>query len=299
MKNERTENQTRLLVLMSDFGLSERFVASMKGVALGVDQNLKIYDLTHLIEPYNVWEASLTLAGTIAYWPQNTVFVSVVDPGVGTARKSVVLRTKSGHFVVTPDNGTLTFVAEQYGVAELREIDEKVNRRPGTDDAHTFHGRDVYAYTGARLAAGVISFEQVGPSLRPEVVKLPYQPAEKVSKTTILGNVTKVEKPYGNIVTNIPKELFDAFALNPDHKEMVQVEIKQDAETVFRQKTPYVKSFGHVKPGQPLLYVDSVQRMGLAVNGGNFAEIHKVKAGPEWTIKIMKPTNTTQQQEPK
>lgn len=299
MKNEPTENQARLLVLMSDFGLSERFVASMKGVALGVDQNLKIYDLTHLIEPYNVWEASLTLAGTIAYWPQNTVFVSVVDPGVGTARKSVVLRTKSGHFVVTPDNGTLTFVAEQYGVAELREINEKVNRRPGTDDAHTFHGRDVYAYTGARLAAGLISFEQVGPLLRPEVVKLPYQPAEKVSKTTILGNITKVEKPYGNIVTNIPKELFDAFALNPDHKEMIQVEIKQDAETVFSKKIPYVKSFGHVKPGQPLLYVDSVQRLGLAVNGGHFAEMHQVQAGPEWTIKLMQPTNTTQQQEPK
>ena len=140
--NEST-NTKKILVLMSDFGLSERFVASMKGVVVSVDENIKIYDLTHSIEPYNIWEASQTLAGTIKFWPEGTVFVSVVDPGVGTDRKSVVLKTNSGHFIVTPDNGTLTFVVDQYGIAGLRKIDESINRLPGSEDSHTFHGRDV------------------------------------------------------------------------------------------------------------------------------------------------------------
>ena len=140
-------------------------VASMKGVAVGVSPDIHIYDLTHQIEPYNIWQGALRLAQTAEYWPAGTVFVSVVDPGVGTERKSIVLRTKSGHYFVTPDNGTLTFVAPRLGIDAVREIDEAVNRRKNSEKSFTFHGRDVYAYTAARLAAGVISFEQVGREL--------------------------------------------------------------------------------------------------------------------------------------
>ncbi len=150
----RADDARRALVLSSDFGTTERFVASMKGVALRVDANLQIHDLTHHIQPFNVWQASYMLAGTIDYWPKGTVFVSVVDPGVGTDRRSVVAKTGTGHYVVTPDNGSLTLVADKQGVVEVRQIDETINRRPGSEDSHTFHGRDVYAYTGARLAAG-------------------------------------------------------------------------------------------------------------------------------------------------
>ena len=100
----------------------------------------------------------------------------MVDPGVGTDRKSVVVKTKSGHFIVTPDNGTLTLVANSLGIEARREIDESTNRRTGSQDSYTFHGRDVYAYTAARLAAGVITFEQVGKLLPVEIVKISYQP---------------------------------------------------------------------------------------------------------------------------
>jgi len=291
MKDKRTENRSGLLVFMSDFGLSERFVASMKGVALDVDCGLQIHDLTHLIEPYNVWEASLTLAGTMAYWPRNTVFVAVVDPGVGTDRKSVVLRTKSGHFVVTPDNGTLTFVAEQFGVAELREIDESVNRRPGSEAAHTFHGRDVYAYTGARLAAGAITFEQVGPVLQRDVVRLPYQAAKRVSQTVIQGAIIRIEKPFGNIESNIPKALFDEFGVDIGQGREFRIEIKHNGAQVYDHVVPYVKSFGYVAAGEALLYPDSIQLMGLALSRGNFAETHHIQAGPEWTLTITKYQN--------
>jgi S-adenosylmethionine hydrolase len=198
------DESRRALVLSSDFGTTERFVASMKGVALSVDPNLQIHDLTHHIEPFNVWQASYMLAGTIDYWPEGTVFVSVVDPGVGTERKSVVLKTKSGHYFVSPDNGSLTAVAEQLGVEAVREIDEAVNRLANSEKSYTFHGRDVYAYTGARIAAGVISFAEVGRELPAEVMLIPYQQA-RVDQGRIFGNIEILDPQFGNIWTNIDR----------------------------------------------------------------------------------------------
>src|SRR5215510_4039151 len=170
--------QNKIIVFQTDYGLKDGAVSAMKGVAMGVSPDLKLFDLTHEIPAYNIWEAAYRLEQTVEYWPAGTVFVSVVDPGVGTSRKSVVLKTNSGHFIVTPDNGTLTLVAQSLGIAELREIDEAVNRRKGSEKSYTFHGRDVYAYTAARLAAGVISFEQVGPALPNHVVSIPFQKAK-------------------------------------------------------------------------------------------------------------------------
>src|SRR6187200_46381 len=149
--------QKKVLVFQTDFGLKDGAVSAMKGVAMSVSADLKIFDLTHEIPAYNIWEAAYRLEQTVPYWPAGTVFVSVVDPGVGTTRRSVVLKTKSGHFIVTPDNGTLTLTAQSLGVDTLREIDEAINRRKGSEKSYTFHGRDVYAYTAARLASGTIS----------------------------------------------------------------------------------------------------------------------------------------------
>src|ERR1700739_1647793 len=145
--------QNKMIVYQSDFGLKDGAVSEMKGVAMAVSPDLKLFDLTHEIPAYNIWEAAYRLEQTVRYWPAGTVFVSVVDPGVGTSRKSVVMKTKSGHFIVTPDNGTLTLIAESLGVAEVREIDENVNRRKDSQKSNTFHGRDVYSYTAARLAS--------------------------------------------------------------------------------------------------------------------------------------------------
>ncbi|NOX68433.1 MAG: S-adenosyl-l-methionine hydroxide adenosyltransferase family protein [Gammaproteobacteria bacterium] len=274
------------LVFLSDFGLTERFVASMKGVAVSVDPTLQLYDLTHQIEPFNVWQASYMLAGTIDYWPQGTVFVSVVDPGVGTNRKSVVLQTGSGHFVVTPDNGSLTLVAERQGVVALREIDESVNRLRGSEDFHTFDGRDVYSYTGARLASGAITFDEVGPLLDPRVQKLPYQQPSRIGDDVLLGNVVHVEKPFGNIVTNIPKSLLAELGLATDGHEYVMVEISHSGQTVFSKKLPYVSTFGEVEHGMPLLYADSLKAVGLAMNNGDFSAQYEIAAGSDWRIRL-------------
>ena len=150
------------LVFQSDFGLVDGAVAAMYGVALDVDKDLRIFNLTHDITPYNIWEASYRLYQSVEYWPEGTVFVSVVDPGVGSSRKSVVAKTTTGQYIVTPDNGTLTHINKYIGVVSVREIDESRHRRSNTEYSYTFHGRDVYANTGAKLAAGVIDFEDVG-----------------------------------------------------------------------------------------------------------------------------------------
>ena len=162
------------LVFQTDFGLVDGAVSAMYGVAYCVCPELKIHDLTHDITPYSIWEASYRLIQTLSYWPEETVFVSVVDPGVGTSRRSVVAKTKSGKYIVTPDNGTLTHVLRLDGIEAVREIDEQVNRLPRSGESYTFYGRDVYAYTGARLASGMIDFAGVGPELPvSSLVRLP------------------------------------------------------------------------------------------------------------------------------
>ncbi len=285
--NAAADDARRPLVLSSDFGTTERFVASMKGVALNVDPRLQVHDLTHHIEPFDIWQASYLLAGTIDYWPEGTVFVSVVDPGVGTERRSVVARTASGHYVVTPDNGTLTLVADTQGIAEVREIDETINRRPDSGASHTFHGRDVYAYTGARLAAAVIRFDEVGPLLESRIETLPYQKPMRLDDDSIVGNITHIERPFGNIVTNIPKALIDALDISPNDSVAVLVEIGHAGSRVFQAKLPYVRSFGYVDSGAPLLYADSLQMIGLAINSGNFAKQYGIRAGESWTIRLV------------
>src|ERR1700754_1770163 len=188
--------QNKIVVYQSDFGVKDGAVSEMKGVAMGVSTVLKLFDLTHEMPAYDIWAAPYRLQQTVPYWPAGTVFVSVVDPGVGTERKSVVLKTKTGQFIVTPDNGTLTLIAESLGIAEIREIDESVNRRVDSKKSYTFHGRDVYSYTAARLAAGVISFEQVGPLLaKQEVVRIAYQKAE-LKGATIVGTIPVLDVQY-------------------------------------------------------------------------------------------------------
>ena len=162
------------LILQSDFGTADGAVSAMYGVAYGVDQELRISDLTHEIPQYDIWEASYRLIQTVSYWPEGSVFVSVVDPGVGSTRRSIVVKTKGGQYIVSPDNGTLTHVKRIIGLDGARVIDESVNRLPNSGESYTFHGRDIYAYTGAKLAAGVISFEEVGPEVDVDsVIELP------------------------------------------------------------------------------------------------------------------------------
>ncbi len=271
------------LVLQSDFGNKDGAVAAMKGVAVGVSAQLQIHDLTHEIPTYNIWEAAYRLEQTARYWPSGTVFVSVVDPGVGTQRKSVVLKTKSGHYFVTPDNGTLTFVAGSLGIEAVREIDEAVNRLQNSDQSYTFHGRDVYAYTGARLAAGVITFRGVGLELPLAVVSIPYQRAS-FHDGSVIGNIPILDVQFGNVWTNISRELFQR--LNLKHADQVQVTITHGHVVVFDANVPFHATFGAVDQGSPLLYLNSLNNVALALNQGDFASKFGIGSGGDWAISI-------------
>ncbi len=273
------------LILQTDFGLKDGAVSAMKGVAFSVDSNLKIFDLTHEIPPYNIWEGAYRLYQSASYWPQGSVFVSVVDPGVGTKRKSVVLKTKNGQYFVSPDNGTLTLVAQTFGIDSVREIDEKTNRLKGSEKSYTFHGRDVYAYTGARLASGAITFEQVGPELPAKVVEIPYQQA-KATKGEVKGNIPILDIQYGNVWSNISDKLLNQAKIK--RNDILCVTISKGSKKKYEGKMPYVASFGGVLEGQPLVYLNSLLNVSVALNMDNFAQKHQIESGADWNIDIKK-----------
>jgi len=273
------------LVLQTDFGLKDGAVAAMEGVAFSVDRQLPIFSLTHEIPGYNIWEASYRLMQTIAYWPAGTVFVSVVDPGVGTARKSVVAKTLTGQYIVTPDNGTLTLIADSVGIAEIRQIDESKNRLKNSNESYTFYGRDVYAYTGARLASGMIGYADVGPLQKSEISRIAYQKAI-LDGATIFGNIPVLDIQYGNVWTNIGSELLKKQGINIG--DTMLVKIYSGTALAFQGTLPYVHTFGDVPEGKPLAYMNSLMQLSFALNKKSFASENQVNSGPEWSVKIVK-----------
>jgi S-adenosylmethionine hydrolase len=256
------------LVLQSDFGIKDSAVASMKGVAVSVSRDLDIYDLTHEVPTFNIWEASLRLAEVAGYWPKGTVFVSVVDPGVGTERKSVVLKTKSGHYFVSPDNGSLTAVAEQLGIEAVREIDEVVNRLANSEKSYTFHGRDR--------------------ELPAEVLSIPYQ-KPRVEQGRVYGNIEILDPQFGNVWTNIDRGTFKTLDLDPGDE--VSIQISNGDTVVLTQTLPYFLTFGRVPVGKPLLYLNSLNNVSLAINQGNYSDTFDIQSGASWNIRIEKWTD--------
>lgn len=272
------------VVLQTDFGISDGAVSAMYGVAYSVDNDLHISDLTHDIPQYNIWEASFRLYQTLPYWPEGTVFISVVDPGVGSDRLSIVARTKSGHYIVTPNNGTLAHIDAHIGIESIREIDEKINRLPRSGESYTFHGRDVYAYTGARLAAGIISYEEVGRELPIDaLISLNIRSAQK-SSGEIKGTIDILDVRFGNVWTNIPREL--CVEAGVTYGESLDVTITKNNQEVYKHRMTFCRSFAESHLGEPLLYVNSVDHIGIAMNQGSFAQAYHIRTGSNWKVHI-------------
>ena len=272
------------LVYQTDFGLVDGAVSAMYGVAYSVNPQLRIHDLTHDITPFNIWEASYRLIQTINYWPEGTVFVSVVDPGVGSDRKSIVVKTTSGRYIVTPDNGTLTHVIRLEGIQAVREIDEHINRLPRSGESYTFHGRDVYAYTGARLASGIIDFEGVGPELPVEsLMSLPIVEPQ-IEGNTVRGTIDVLDVRFGSLWTNIPRTLF--LQTGVQYGDRVSITIENDTRCVYRNIILYARSFADVYVGEALAYVNSLDCVAVAINQGSFARAYNIGTGNSWRITI-------------
>jgi S-adenosylmethionine hydrolase len=280
----RTTAQQKVLVFQSDFGLKDGAVAAMKGVAVGVLPDLRIYDLTHEIPAFDIWEAAYRLHQSAPFWPAGTVFVSVVDPGVGSERKAVVMKSKSGHFFVTPDNGTLTLVADALGIMEVRIIDERRNRLPNSSGSYTFHGRDVFAYTAARLASGAITFAEVGP-VTDGIVRLNYQ-KPSISNGVIQGTVDILDVQYGNVWTNIDSKLVRSAGIQAG--DLLNVSITEGATERYRGTVLFGNTFADVAQGKPVAYLNSLMNFSLAINMGNFAKEFGVASGPAWRVSVQK-----------
>jgi len=276
----------KLLVFQTDFGLDDGAISAMEGVSFCVDKDVNIRHLTHNISQYNIFEASYRLFQAISYWPEGTVFVSVVDPGVGSNRKSIVAKTITNQYIVTPDNGTLTHINEFVGIEEVRQIEEKTNRLKNSELSYTFHGRDVYAYTGARLASDTITFEQVGPLVeKKDIVKLELYGCHKI-ENGIKGQIDILDVRFGSLWTSIPYEDFKACGF--DIGDNILVEIFNKDKKVYSNRINYGKSFADVAINESLIYMNSSYRMAVAINQASFSKAYGIGVGSDWKITMTK-----------
>ncbi|MBQ3339878.1 MAG: SAM-dependent chlorinase/fluorinase [Atopobiaceae bacterium] len=262
------------VVFMTDFGSGGGAV--LAGVVKSVDPELGVYDFDHNIEPYNIRQAAYQLSTVVPFWPTGTVFVSVVDPGVGTDRRCCIARLENGSYVVTPDNGTLTMVAGD--IAEIREIDQAANRLPGSEDVHIFHGRDVFSFTAARLASGAISFSEVGPSYPvSEVVRLALTNVKPLlSFGWAEGGVYNFDLPYGSARINIRNRDFQQLA-GFSYGDLFHVTVHDGSSLVYEGDGRYGRTFGDVEDREAQLVGDiqlGASQMLRFNTRGNFIREH-------------------------
>jgi S-adenosylmethionine hydrolase len=261
------------IVFMTDFGTANDAVAICRAVIIGIAPDARLMDITHQVTPFQIEEASRFLAGVTPYYPAGTVFLVVVDPGVGTSRKAVVVKSKKGQYFVLPDNGIISPVLDRDGLDSAREITNP-NWMIQAAVSSTFHGRDIFSPAAAHLAAGW-DFNLVGPEV-PQLIRL----TPKSSSTTekgIEGDIIGLDDPYGSLITDVPGDEFKKLGYNLGDK--IQVQIDKKPVTV-----PYVKTFMDVPVGDSLLYIDSRGRVGIANNEGNYSK--KFNITPPGTIFI-------------
>jgi len=261
------------IVFMTDFGTANDAVAICKAVIVGIAPDARIMDITHQVTPYQIEEASRFLAGVTPYYPAGTVFLAVVDPGVGTSRKAVIVKSRKGQFFVLPDNGLITPVLDRDGLASAREITNQAWMIEAPVSS-TFHGRDIFSPAAAHLVYGW-DFNLVGPEVS-QLVRLTPK-ASVTSEKGIEGNIIGLDDPYGSLITDIPGDEFKKLGYTLGDK--IRIEINRKPATL-----PYVKTFMDVPVGDLLLYVDSRGRVGIAVNEGNYSK--KFDVTPPGTIFI-------------
>jgi S-adenosylmethionine hydrolase len=256
------------IVFMTDFGVVDDSVALCKGVMYSIAPEVRIVDLTHQVTPYSILDGARFLYGATAYFPAGTIFVVVIDPGVGSTRKAVVVKSKRGQYFVLPDNGLMTLVQDRDGLESAREITNR-DWMIGAALSSTFHGRDIFSPAGAHLARGD-EWTQVGPELDiAKLVRLDITPV-RLDDRGLSAQVIATDGPFGNLVTNISGE--DFLKLGYTRGQTVPVIIGKT-----ELKLPFVRTFSDVPLHAPLLYIDSRGHVGFAINQGSFASIHGIK----------------------
>ena len=273
-----------MLVFQTDFTYKEGAVCAMYGVCKSVDRTLELIDGTHELPQYDTWSASYRLYQSMKFWPKGTIFVSVVDPGVGTARRACVAKTSDGYYIVTPDNGSLTHIKKYVGIEEVREIDETINRLHGmgTDETCIFHGRDLFGYCAARLASGIITYEQVGPSYPVEEIRCHDILEPLITEDTVEGIFEINDPNFGNLWTNITlQQFFDAgFA----YGDMIDTKVYHDEQVAFHDTLLFHKSFGMANKGDVMIYNNELLKISMAITMGSLCKEKNLDFGPSWKV---------------
>lgn len=263
------------IVFMTDFGMDNDAVPICKGVMLSIDPEVRIIDLTHQVTPYSILEGARFLGGTTPYYPPGTVFEVVVDPGVGSSRKAVVVKSKRGQYFVLPDNGLITLVEDRDGVEGAREISNP-DWMLGQKLSSTFHGRDIFSPAAAHLARGD-DWTKVGPEVPVEKLVRIDIPIAKLDEKGITGVILAIDRPFGSLISNVDGDQFLQLGYTRGDNVPVTVGTR-------RFVLPFVKTFSEVPRGKPLLYIDSRGHVGLAVNQDSFSALYHVQPPTALTI---------------
>ena len=258
---------SRVIGFMTDFDVKDDAVGICKAVMLGIAPHATIIDITHQVTPFDIAQAGRFLAGSAPYFPHDAVFVAVIDPGVGSARKAIIVKSKVGQYFVLPDNGMITQLAERDGLVGAREITNPA-WMIGSKLSSTFHGRDIFSPAGAHLARGD-DWSDAGPALDvAKLVRLKNNTAA-IDANGLHGQVIGTDGPFGNLVTNVPAETFAKLGYTLGDRVPVTI-------AGIPYVLPFVKTFSDVPLGEGLLYIDSRGRLSVGIDQGNFAEVRHV-----------------------
>ena len=255
----------RIITLTTDFGTSDAYVGTMKGVILGINPNVQVVDLTHAIPPQDIHEAAFTIYSVHRYFPKDTIHIIVVDPGVGSDRQAIVCEIDGISFVC-PDNGILSYL--------LRDMDSNTECRMSvvaiqnpayylSKVSNTFHGRDIFAPVAAHLSLGV-PLVNIGPSVK-NLVQIPI-PIPEISENTITGQIVKIDR-FGNVITNISESALTG--------ETSDYEINVGTTRLTHINRAYAES----EVGEPLAIIGSFGLLEIAINGGSAETLLELKRG--------------------
>lgn len=262
-----------IIALLTDFGSRSWYPAVMKGVILSICPSASVVDITHEAPSYNIMAASFILLQAVKYFPPNTIYVVVVDPGVGTKRRRIIIKTRRSFFV-GPDNGVMMPAARMEGIEKIVEISNQKYMLPRI--SKTFEGRDVFAPAAAHIARGV-PIEEFGDEVHDPVdLKIPEP---RVKEGGVIEAVVIHVDKFGNVITNVPSELLQKLGVRFDSTFLVEIRGK-----AFR--IPFKSTYGEVGRGEPLLLIDSSDYLELSVNMGSAAELFGLKEGDKITLAV-------------
>jgi hypothetical protein len=272
-----------VITLLSDFGLKDPYVAEMKAVILSICPQARIVDISHEIEKFDIRMGAFILASAAPYFPQGTIHVAVVDPGVGTERRALIVEARRS-FYVGPDNGLLMLSARREGISQAYNISNPAYMRPKI--SRTFHGRDIFAPAAAHLAKG-LSPSEFGAEVHDYVRPRFSQP--RLSKSTVFGEVLYIDG-FGNIITNISVE--DLEKIGALEGCLLHIKLK-DKNLQLRLCSAY----GEVPPQRALAIIGGSDFLEISVNQANASQIFGVKIADSVNASLQSSNNQSVQEE--